>query len=348
MDFFKLYDKFLKDTLQGKRLQKNGKKVRNSSVEAYSWLRKALWDFSTIKNFPLHVPIVTKMKKREILSEKKYWEFFYKNFTNYLYTDLNCFDNYVGSCIKRLRTFFNYLLKNKNLNVGSFHQNFYTFNEEIEIITLLPEQLNFLIYNKEFEMKLPEHLQKTKDVFVFGCTVALRYSDIFRLNPNNIEKNNGKAYLIVQSKKTNTHTRILLPDYALDIIQKYSKRKNYIFQPISKAQFNKNIKLLLEYANWTGYKIKTRTKKGIPVPIYKNEKNKEHYRFCDLITSHTMRRTAITTMLCLGMPENLVRKISGHSANSKEFYRYVELSQKFIDTETEKIYEQLKSKTLVF
>ena len=54
-----------------------------------------------------------------------------------------------------------------------------------------------------------------------------------------------------------------------------------------------------------------------------------------------MRRTAITTMLCLGMPEHLVRKISGHAANSKEFFRYVLLSQSFIDQETDLMFEKL-------
>jgi intergrase/recombinase len=60
-----------------------------------------------------------------------------------------------------------------------------------------------------------------------------------------------------------------------------------------------------------------------------------------------MRKTAITTMLCLGMPENLVRKISGHAPGSKDFFRYVQLSQKYMDNETEKIFEILKNKTLL-
>lgn len=37
-----------------------------------------------------------------------------------------------------------------------------------------------------------------------------------------------------------------------------------------------------------------------------NSKAKE--RFCDKMSSHMMRRTAITTLLILGMPEHLVRK----------------------------------------
>lgn len=183
-------------------------------------------------------------------------------------------------------------------------------------------------------------------MFVFGCTVALRVSDILKLSRKNIEYLNGKHYLKVSSQKTNTLTRTLLPDYAIDIINKYPKNRKTIFPEISIAQFNKNIKSLIERTSWTNEQIKTRQKRGQPVIVYKNKKNKEPYRFCDLITTHTMRRTAITTMLCLHMPENLVRKISGHAAGSKEFFRYVELSQKYMDSETEKIHDQIRNKEL--
>jgi hypothetical protein len=347
-DFLKLFDTFLKETEKGKRVQKTGIRVRASSLEPYVYLRKLLYDFSVKKNFPLRIYSVSTLKKRELLAEKKYWARFYTEFTEYLYTDCNCYDNYVGSNIKRLRAFFNYLNEEKEMNVGSFHKKFYTHSEEIEIITLIPEQLNFLIYNKEFEDTLPEHLKKTKDMFVFGCTVALRISDIFKLSKNNIESINGKHYLKTRSQKTNTLTRIVLPDYAVAIINKYTEKQKTIFPEISKARFNLNIKSLIKRTNWTGEQIKTRQKRGQTVVVYKNPKTKEPYRFCDLITSHTMRRTAITTMLCLHMPENLVRKISGHASGSKEFFRYVELSQKYMDNETEKVYDQIRNKELIF
>jgi len=54
-----------------------------------------------------------------------------------------------------------------------------------------------------------------------------------------------------------------------------------------------------------------------------------------------MGRTAITTMVSLGMPENLVRKISGHSPNSREFYRYVSYAQGYMDKEMDKVYQKL-------
>jgi len=59
-----------------------------------------------------------------------------------------------------------------------------------------------------------------------------------------------------------------------------------------------------------------------------------------------MRSTAIITMLCLGMPEHLVRKISGHAPGTKEFYRYVLWAQTYQDNETEKAFERWKDREL--
>jgi intergrase/recombinase len=75
--------------------------------------------------------------------------------------------------------------------------------------------------------------------------------------------------------------------------------------------------------------------------IKKNENN-ELFNFSDLLSSHCMRRTAITILLRLGVPERVVRDISGHTANSQSFHKYVEFSQSFIDSNIDKAFEKLK------
>lgn len=244
--------------------------------------------------------------------------------------------------MKMLRAFFNYLNDEKGMRVGTFHKSFYVRNEQIPIVVLSPEQLNFLIYDKLFEESLSNRLQRTKDIFVFGCTVALRVSDLLNLNGSNLEITDGSYYLKVTSKKTQTFTRIKLPDYAIEIIKKYHRKRHKTLLPvISNFNLNKNIKLLAETVGWIDTVAKRRGRRGISVSLYRPSKGEKTFRFCDLVTSHTMRRTAITTMLSLGMTEFMVRKISGHSANSKEFFRYVALAQTYIDKETEALFQRL-------
>lgn len=109
--------------------------------------------------------------------------------------------------------------------------------------------------------------------------------------------------------------------------------------PISLNQFNKNLKKITELAGWTYILEKKRSIRGQKQECLTSLG--KSYRFCDYISSHIMRKTAITTMLILGMSETLVRKVSGHSLHSKDFFRYVNYSESFIDKETDKVFEKL-------
>jgi integrase len=65
-------------------------------------------------------------------------------------------------------------------------------------------------------------------------------------------------------------------------------------------------------------------------------------RFCDCMSSHMMRRTCITNMLSSGMPELIVKKISGHSNNSRSFFRYVNFAQNTLDNEIDKMHRKIE------
>jgi hypothetical protein len=47
-------------------------------------------------------------------------------------------------------------------------------------------------------------------------------------------------------------------------------------------------------------------------------------------------------MLTLSVPEHIVRSILGHTAGSKEFFRYVAIAQIYKDRELEKMHDKLK------
>jgi len=89
----------------------------------------------------------------------------------------------------------NYLKNEKLLYTGDFFKNFYVTKEEIPIITLTSEQLQFIIFDEKFRTSLPKSLLTSLDVFIIGCTVALRVSDIFNLYSKDIEKIGEYYYL---------------------------------------------------------------------------------------------------------------------------------------------------------
>ena len=236
----------------------------------------------------------------------------------------------------------------QGIYTGEFYKSYYVWKEEIPIIVLEPEQLNFLIYNKEFNDSLTSTLQRAKDIFVLGCTVALRVSDLLELKKSNIERTENATYIRSISKKTGTFTKIKLPQYAVEILNRNKTRGNKVFKPIGSNNLNKYIKAIAEKAGWTQDYPKVRRIRGVPTVQYKAGTTRTNYRFCDLLSTHTMRRTAITTMLNLGVEEGNVRKISGHAPGSVEFYKYVKYSQEKVDTDLDLMHEKLSQKRYIF
>jgi integrase len=99
------------------------------------------------------------------------------------------------------------------------------------------------------------------------------------------------------------------------------------------------LKTLIETAGWTYTLPKIRHRQGLAIEL-KTKKDKS-YRFCDHITTHTMRRTAITTLLMMGVSETMVKRISGHAAGSKEFYKYVAIVQDYLNETVKNAHQKL-------
>ncbi|HNS11702.1 MAG TPA: tyrosine-type recombinase/integrase [Bacteroidia bacterium] len=339
-DFFELLDNFIIDLETGKHLLKNGSRMKISSINNYKYFRVLMTKYCRQKSLDLKIYNLIRCSQKEYLKELNKWKKFYKKFSKYLYNECNYYDNYVGANMKYIRSFFNYLKAEKGIDTRDIPKIFYVSKEEVPIVVLTREQLNFLIFDKSFEQSLPVRLQRVKDIFVFGCTVGLRISDLNLLTKANLESTFGDIYLKVLSKKTGTFSRVKLPDFAIAILNKYNNRNINLLPMLHLFNFNKYIRELAELAGWTQLVDKKRSKRG-QTKILRRANTKLRFRFCDLISSHTMRRTAITTYLSLGMPEQLVRRLSGHSSSSKEFYRYVKYSEEHFDNELNKVHQKL-------
>lgn len=339
-DFFILFDKFIKATQTGKRTQKNGKRIGKNTIDTYQTIRNSLFDFTISNSLPLRIRPVARLSKTEWIKEKKYWNKFYVKYHVQLLKK-GFTDNYIGLHFKNIKTFFGYIEDTLLPSIRQVCKSFHVPKDEIPVVVLLPEQLSFLINNLEFEESLSQKQKQTKDFFVFGCTVALRFSDLLRLKKSNLIKTNSACYLRITSQKTETATQIKLPDYALKILDRNKVKNKYLLPRTSLTDFNTNIRELIELAGWKEESPKIRRRNGKMIEI-KTKKNKS-MRFCDQMSSHVMRRTAITTMLILGVPEQVVRKISGHAASSREFYKYVNFSKAFQDQETDMMFNRLIS-----
>jgi integrase len=301
---------------------------------------KLINEFEEQHDITIRIKIINKQTLFILKREGKYWSIFFRRFCDFLYKRKLYHDQYVASVLKVVRTFFNYLLKEKHFSVGNFHLQLRLAAPSYTPVIIQPHQLRFLLFDNLFTNALPAHLKRTKDIFLFGCTVGLRYSDLMKLKRTNILKTNRGIFLQLYTQKTVTLLNLPVPGYLLPIIEKYkSKAAPYILPRLSNVNFNLQIKQVIERAGWIDYLPKLRHREGKVVEI--KTKDNKSMRFCDHVTAHTMRRTAITVLLMLGVPELAVRKVSGHAAGSKEFYKYISLAEDYVTDHVQQAYQRL-------
>lgn len=375
MSMVSLFEQFLADTYKGKRRKLTGERILPQSAKNYGNVLSLLKAYEAYVGNPLMLKTGINRNTRQLLAQRKQWKNFYRKLSDYLFYERNCFDNYAGTIFKILKCFFRYIRNEKMIPINEFYESFYVRKENVRIITLLPERLYFLIANEAFKKMLFPRLNRCREAFIFGCTTALRFSDLMNLKVRDVEKRGDSYFLYYRSLKTDTPAYVKLPPFAVEIFNKHARGKtatSRVFPRISVGRFNTNIRNLGTLAGWTEPIGKFRSKDGEQIEIKipecrkggirlskkmaasndvtdalaarkKNFKGEKLFRFCDLMTSHVMRRTGITVLLMLGMPEILVRKISGHTANSKSFFRYVDYAQSFITDEIEKAHGKLMS-----
>lgn len=334
------FQKFITASCTGRRLLPSGKKITKGTIVQYQCAYALLQEFESLQPEPLRIIILHRSSLRLLQREKNYWLRFFRKFSAFLYAEKKYFDQYTGSVFKIIKTFFHYLSVEKALPVGEFHKKFRVPAEHFTPAILSPSQLRFLITDKSFERSLPASLKRVKDIFVFGCTVSLRFRDLMNLKKNNIQSSPDGSFIALHTQKTGTEVMIPLPSYAQDIIHKYRRKAGrYVLPRLSGTNLNLQIKALMKKAGWDHVLPKIRHRQGLPVEIKTGLG--ESFRFYDHITVHTMRRTAITTLLLLGMDETSVRRISGHAPGSKEFYRYVVVVQDYLNTRVKEAHFRL-------
>ncbi len=335
--------KFIKSSLSGRRLTPSGKRITKGTICNYIHTHRLIEEFEIRYITKIRIQLLHRASLRTLQREKNYWKRFFKQFSDFLYKEKRYYDNTVSNVFKILKTFFNYLQQEKGYLAGNYHKAFRIPIQNTTPVVLVPEQLQFLITNKEFNESLIPCLKRARDIFVFGCTVALRYSDLMNLKESNLVQTETETYLTLYTQKTNAEIHVPLPEYALDILKR-NKRKmgRFLLPRLSSTNLNRQIKKLVMFAGWDHSLPKYISLRGKIIELKSHTNNT--WKFYEHITAHTMRRTAITTLLMMGVSENIVRKISGHAPGSKEFFRYVSIAQEYVNFEVKKAYKKLIEK----
>ena len=179
--------------------------------------------------------------------------------------------------------------------------------EESDAIYLTPEEINRILC---IDLSKLPHLQKYRDLLVFGCLTGLRFSDFSVIRSEDVR--DGMLYK--KQGKTKHWVVIPLRDEANYIFVNNFKRN---IPTISNPDFNYYIKEVGRVADIV-QPVKHSYDKGSKNHI----ETKPKYEW---ITSHTCRRSFCTNEFLAGTPVELIMKISGHKS-LKDFYKYIKIA----------------------
>ena len=219
--------------------------------------------------------------------------------------EYGCSVNYKGAIISKLKVVMNEGYKQKFHKNEEFRQ-FKRMSEVPETIALSSSELDAL-----WECdKLTQMEKKARDLFIIGVYSVARWEDYSRLTTDNIS--NG----MLNYEQLKTGKTVILP--VSPRLQECLERNGGIAPKLSQQKFNGAIKRCCRKIGMTD-KVHVSKSKGA-------NRVSESIERCELVSSHTARRTGATMLYLAGVPIKRCMLISGHSTE-QTFLRYVRITK---------------------
>jgi integrase len=185
-----------------------------------------------------------------------------------------------------------------------------------QIIALTSDELK-IVQNAVMESN---RLQRVLDLFNFALYTGLRYGDLQDLRPKHIV--DGRIEM--RMAKTNDVVKLKITPPMQGILEKYDyklpeisnqKANSYLREIFKELKLNRMVEITKERLS------------GITV---------EHEKLCDTISFHKARKTFITNALRQGVPESIVKLLSGHKSD-EAFKKYIGYVNEDIDAAMDKL-----------
>lgn len=223
---------------------------------------------------------------------------FFTSFLKWMKDDKGYNPNMQGSQTKHLKAVMNEAYKRK-LHTNIEFKSFDKPSQKVDSVYLSMEEYD-LLYN----LDLTGTQEIARDLFLLGCYTALRVSDYSRLKPEDIRD----GFLYVEQKKTKQNVVIPVHKRVKEIIEKYGGSPK-----LSEQKLNLHIKDICKMA-------------GITELIGVRENGVYTYKEkCQLVSTHTARRSAATNMALNGTPLRDIMQITGHTSESN-LLRYIRIT----------------------
>ena len=235
----------------------------------------------------------------------------FERFIQYLLLNQKMADSTIQRLVKGLKTFMKFAYPFKDLSWMKYA----LLSKVEEIVALSEGELKSLI-----DADLKGYLDTSRDLFVFLATTGMRYSDSQQFDPSWVTED---QVLDFTQLKTGGKAFPPLYESSRKVLLKYEGSPPHL----SNQKFNKYLKVLFKELKMTR-PIATHIVRG--KVVYRSVAP-----LCDIISSHTARRTFITLCLQKGMPLQDVMRMSGHS-DFKSMKPYMRVTLKHIRSVADK------------
>lgn len=221
-------------------------------------------------------------------------------------------------------------------NMSFCHSDFIPKGQEVDNVYLTPEQIQQMY---ELDLSDPEKVRKivsgctfseeraekvrvltrgksilkieyVRDIFVIGCLTGQRISDYRRISDDMLLELDSLDFIKLEQIKTGKKVVIPMDCRVAEILRKYNG-----FPPsVTDQRMNDVLQLLGEMLGWTWEVKFDESRMG----------RKRGTRFCDMISTHTARRSFATNAYAAGVPLSSIMAVTGHSTE-KTLRRYLKL-----------------------
>ena len=192
------------------------------------------------------------------------------------------------------------------------NRKFRVLTTEVENIYLTESEIRSIA---KVDLTSDKHKDAARDVFLVGCYTAQRFSDYSTINKGNIRTlESGQPVIDLKQQKTGNHVVIPIRSELQKILDKYGGALPKVYE----QKVNKYIKEIAREAGIT---------EMVEISYIENgEKRSQLVKKCDLVKTHTARRSGATNMYLAGIPTIAIMKITGHKTE-KEFMKYIKITE---------------------
>ena len=267
-DFNDFITQFIHECETGKRKKKGGTtNISSGTIKSY-------------RGFQSQFKAYQETKLKVIDFEDLTIEF-YNDFRLFL-TDKEYSPNTIARMVKICKTICYAAEQLKLMDAANIRFGFDVIYKDVDNVYLTEERIQELY---EYDLSNRPAWEKVKDVFVIGCLTGQRVSDYKRINSKMIVTlPDGNRYIKLKQEKTGNIVYIPL-DYRVDaILNKYNGELPKVYD----QKINDHIKEIGEALGWTEI-VELDEQRGAMEYTAKK-------RFCDLLKTHTCRRSLATNM----------------------------------------------------